>query len=363
MKQVEPKNYLIMKTDNAEVMSTIKNNSIPLPAKILIIIFLASIILFGIKHFTGFEFYLNETAKKEETQGDYSRPTDVESNCPAIPAKIPSEVNFAGKKVPIQNMDVYEHLDDQLQSCTFRHSVTFLSLKRSKREFAIIEPILKKHGIPDDLKYIAVLESRLSPDRIIGSSVGIWQLSDKTAKKFGLEINNYVDERFHVQKSTEAICKYLKSAYEIYKDWILVAAAYKFGSDELTAQLKRQNVTSYYDLLFSSYSQTYVYNLIAYKLIFENPLNYNFNVRPKDYYRDIPVDYVKVNSSVTDFVEFAKKYATNYKVLKNLNPWLRQKSLINNSKTTYYIAIPKKGSRNLNYSVQNTPSDTIVYKE
>ncbi len=352
-----------MKTDNAEIMPTIKKSSIPLPAKILIIILSGSILVFGVKHFTGFEFHFNETAKEKETETSYSKPTENESNCPAIPAKIPSEVNFAGNKVPIQNMDVYEHLDDQLQSCTFRHSVTFLSLKRSKREFAIIEPILKKYGIPNDLKYIAVLESRLSPDRIIGSSAGIWQLSSETAKKSGLEINNYVDERFHVQKSTEAACKYLNNAYKIYKDWVLVAAAYKFGSDELSAQLKRQNASSYYDLLFSSYSQTYVYNLIAYKLIFENPLEYNFNVQPKDYYPAILVDYVKVNTSIPDFVAFAQKYATNYKILKNLNPWLRQKSLINKSKATYYIAIPKKGSRNLNYSVQNTASDTLVYEE
>ncbi len=273
---------------------------------------------------------------------------------------VPDSITFAGEKVPTENFDVKEALDKELHKITYWHSETFLYLKRAHRYFPEIEKILKKNGIPDDFKYLAVTESGLTNTVSPAGAAGFWQIMKKTGKSYGLEINNEVDERYHFEKSAETACKYLKDAYRKYHNWALVAASYNVGRGNLDKQLKRQHASSYYDLLLNPETARYVYRMIAFKIIMENPQNYGFKFRKKDLYPPIPYKKISIDTAVTDFAAFAENYNTNYKILKFLNPWLRDSFLTNKYKKNYILKIPEEGSRTRNYvkSIQN--SDSII---
>ena len=273
---------------------------------------------------------------------------------------VPDSITFAGDKVPLENFDVKEALDKELHKITYWHSETFLYLKRAHRYFPEIENILKKNGIPDDFKYLAVTESGLTNTASPAGAAGFWQIMKKTGKSYGLEINDEVDERYHFEKSAETACKYLKDAYRKYHDWALVAASYNLGQGNLDKQLKRQDASSYYDLLLNSETSRYVYRIIAFKTIMENPQNYGFKFRKKDLYPQIPCTKVKIDSAVTDFASFAENFNTNYKMLKYFNPWLRDSFLTNKYKKTYTLKIPAEGSRTKNYIKEIQKPDSII---
>jgi len=273
---------------------------------------------------------------------------------------VPDSITFAGDKVPLENFDVKEALDKELHKITYWHSETFLYLKRAHRYFPEIEKILKKNGIPDDFKYLAVTESGLTNTVSPSGAAGFWQIMKKTGKSYGLEINDEVDERYHFEKSAETACKFLKDAYRKYHDWALVAASYNLGQGNLDKQLKRQDASSYYDLLLNSETSRYVYRIIAFKTILENPQNYGFKFRKRDLYPLIPVKEIVLDTAVTDFASYAEKYNTNYKMLKYFNPWLRDSFLTNKYKKTYTLKIPEEGSRTKNYIKEIQNPDSII---
>jgi hypothetical protein len=262
--------------------------------------------------------------------------------------ELPSRVTFAGEPVPMDLFDVMESLDRELLSNTYFHSQTIRLIKMAHRYFPQIEPVLKKNLVPDDFKYLAVAESGLLQAVSPAKAVGFWQLLKGTAQEYGLEVNAEVDERYHVARSTEAACQYLIESFRKYGNWTMTAASYNAGRRGMDEQIERQKKENYYDLLLNEETARYLYRVVAFKLIFEDPEAYGFTLSEKDLYHEIPSYTVTVDSAVVDFADFAAAFGTNYKILKYMNPWLRDKKLSNSSRNTYEIVLPEKGFRRPN---------------
>jgi len=313
------------------------------PIKLLFIKTL-TVILIIIPIYIIISFFCFST-DENSTDLEYNKEFNSKYNVFSIP--IPDKLDFAGENVPLKLFDVRESLDRELHVNTYWQSQTMFYLKKANRYFPIMEPILKRNNIPDDFKYLAVIESGLSNVTSPSGAKGVWQFLPNTAKEFGLEVNDEVDERYHLEKSTQAACKYLNEAYKIFKNWTLVAASYNVGMTSLTNSLKNQRVDNYYDLLLNEETARYPYRIISIKLIMSQPNNYGFHFRKKDLYSNIPSDIVKIDSSIQDLTNFAFLNKINYKILKLFNPWLRQNILTNKDKKTYEIKIPKEGFREI----------------
>ena len=255
----------------------------------------------------------------------------------------PTSVDFAGENAPLQIADVKERFDRELLVNANLHSSTILIMKRANRAFPIIEPILKKYGVPDDFKYLAVIESALTNAVSPSGAKGVWQFMPDTAKEKGMEVNDGVDERYHLQKSTEAACKYLLAAKQKFGNWTLAAASYNGGMTGVNNKIMEQLVTDYYDLLLTDETSRYVFRILALKEIMKNPAMYGFDVSKQEMYDNIPTKTIEVDSSITNLATFAKTQGINYKILKIHNPWLRDKKLVNTSKKKYLIEIPTEG--------------------
>jgi hypothetical protein len=256
---------------------------------------------------------------------------------------VPEKLDFAGEFLPLEDPDILERMDRELLVNTYWQSNALLMFKRANKYFPIIEPILEKHGIPNDFKYLAVIESGLTNAVSPAGARGVWQIMKATGRENGLEINTNVDERYNLEKATEVACKYLLEAKERFGSWTLAAASYNAGKAGVSRRLKAQNVTDYYDLLLGEETGRYMFRIVALKEILNHPDKYGFNFRHKDLYKPIPTFKVAVDTAVTDFVKFSEKFGINYKILKLHNPWLREPHLNNKSRKEYFIEIPEEG--------------------
>ncbi len=282
-------------------------------------------------------------SKKSESSGKSGisqSPKTKNMASPVYTIKVPQQASFAGEQVPLEIFYVREYFDRELTVNTYFHSSTILLLKRSNRWFPIIEPILAANNIPNDFKYLALIESGLQNVTSPAGAKGFWQFLKYTAREHGLEVNNDIDERYNVEKSTMAACSYLNESYEKYRDWTLVAAAYNAGNRRITEELKRQKVDSYYNLLLNDETARYVFRILAVKTIFENPEKYGFYPGDMDLYPPIQTEIIAVNETVKDLIDFARDHNINYKTLKYLNPWLLKDYLPNRSHRTYHLKIP-----------------------
>lgn len=261
--------------------------------------------------------------------------------------KLPENVTFAGEKLPLTNFDTRESLDREILTSAYRHSSTIMIIKRANRYLPIIERILSKNNIPDDFKYLVAAESEYSNLVSPAGATGFWQIMPETAKEAGMEVNNIVDERYDIEKSTQFACDYFKKSFEKYGNWTLTAASYNGGRAALDEQIKIQQENSYYDLLLSEETARYIFRAVAYKIIICDPAGFGFDINTDDLYP--PLDYfeVKVDTAVSDFSSFAKKFGTNYKMLKFLNPWLRKPYLTPKPEKEYTVKIPAKGMRSI----------------
>lgn len=256
---------------------------------------------------------------------------------------IPEDLNFSGEIVPQDDPEIMERIDREFLVNTYWHSNAILLLKRAHKYFPIIEPILAEHNIPDDFKYLAVAESGLQNVVSSAGATGFWQFMKATAREYGMEVNENVDERYHLEKSTEAACKYLQRSYKKYGSWTLAAAAYNTGPGSLDRYRSTQDESNYYNLLLSEETGRYVFRILALKEILSDSEKYGFIVDEEDHYPAVPDYAITVDSPITNLANFAKSHEINYKILKRHNPWLRQAHLNNASRKVYQIAIPHKG--------------------
>ncbi len=257
--------------------------------------------------------------------------------------EIPEDLNFAGEAVPQEDPEIMERVDREFLVNTYWQSNALLLMKRANKYFPIIEPILKKNGIPDDFKYLAVAESGLQNVVSPAGATGFWQIMRGTGREYGLEVNDNVDERYHVQKATQVACDYLNKWKERFGSWTLTAAAYNAGPAGIQKYMDIQQVDDYYDLLLGQETGRYVFRILAIKEILSNRDKYGFQLEEDDMYKKVPTFTVEVDTAVTNWADFAALYEINYKVLKRHNPWLREPHLNNASRKKYTIEIPNKG--------------------
>lgn len=256
--------------------------------------------------------------------------------------KIPANLDFAGERIPTENADIKERIDRELLVNTYWQSNGLLLFKRANKYFPIIEPILEKNGIPDDFKYLAVIESGLQNVTSPAGAKGFWQIMSATAKENGLEVNSNVDERYHLEKATEVACKYLNASKERFGNWTMAAAAYNAGNAGMARKINDQQVKGYYDLLLGEETKRYLPRIIAVKEILSNPEKYGFIFDNDDLYYFKPTRFVEVDTAITNIAQFSKDLGINYKILKEYNPWLRENKLNNGSRKLYQIQIPSE---------------------
>ena len=255
---------------------------------------------------------------------------------------LPEKLDFAGERVPIEDPDVYERLDREFLVNTYWQSNGLLYIKRATKYFPIIEPILKRNNIPDDFKYLALIESGLTNAVSPAGASGFWQFMKSAAKEYGLEVGDQVDERYHLEKATQAACDYLNAAKRSTGSWTMAAAAYNAGVTGMNRQANLQETNNYYDLWLNNETSRYVFRILAVKEIMKNPKKYGFIFDKRHLYNELPTYSVMIDSSITNLISFAKQYNITYKDLKIYNPWLRDRKLENKDGKTYYIKIPKK---------------------
>jgi hypothetical protein len=255
--------------------------------------------------------------------------------------KIPEGINFAGERVPVEKNDIRERMDRELLVNTYWQSNGLLMFKRANKYFPIIEPILAENGIPDDFKYLALIESGLQNVKSPAGASGFWQIMKATGRENKLEVNTNVDERYHLEKATKVACKYLKKSKERLGSWTLAAAAYNAGNYGVSKRLKTQQVDSYYDALLPDETERYVFRIVAVKEIMTNPKKYGFSFDQEDLYNLEYTRTVEVDTVINNIAAFAQKFGTNYKTLKIHNPWLRENKLNNASRKKYRIKIPQ----------------------
>ncbi|WP_304422380.1 lytic transglycosylase domain-containing protein [Paramuribaculum intestinale] len=260
--------------------------------------------------------------------------------------EIPAKVTFAGNTVSLDRDDMYERLDRELTSMAYTHGNTLLTIKRANRYFPVMAPILKRNGVPLDMLYLACIESTLNPRALSpAGAAGFWQLMPATAKEFGLEVNNFVDERYNLKKATEAACRYLKRAYSRYGNWESVAASYNGGMARISRELQAQGQNTAYNLYLTDETSRYMFRLLAMKLIMTRPADYGFSLKVNQLYRAAECTPVKVSGPVDDWQQWAIDHGTTYMALRDHNPWIRAKSLPNKTGKTYTVMVPKPGAQ------------------
>ncbi len=266
-------------------------------------------------------------------------------------ADVPEELYFAGERVPLEYPDVREALQREISVTMYMHSSTLRTLRSSKRYFAIIEPILKGAAVPEDFKYLAMAECGMNPEAIsvVGAS-GVWQFMPKTAADYGLETGNNTDLRFDIELSTSAAAKYIKSSYKTFGNWTMTAASYNLGVGGVSSRAKEQGVSSYYDLYMPQETMRYVYRILALKIVSENPAKYGFILSEDDYQKPFEnFKVVTIKEQNIKWSEVAKRYGTNYKILRLLNPWIRSYEYDNKGETEYRVKVPTENFRTKGY--------------
>lgn len=265
----------------------------------------------------------------------------------AQPPRVPEYVTFAGETIRFDRSDLYERMDRELMTFTYMHTTSMLMLKRSDRIFKQVVPILRRYGVPEDLKYLMVIESNLDPQAVSpAGAAGLWQFMSAAGKEFGLEVNANVDERYNIEKATIAACRYLKRSYARFGDWLSVAASYNAGPAAIASRMETQKEKRAVDLWLLNETSRYMFRMLAAKMMFEDPASFGFNVPEEDRYPAFGVkEVVDVSDPIPDLVEFAKEHGVSFAQLKRANLWLRESKLNNTSHRSYEIIIPKEPGR------------------
>ena len=300
-----------------------------------------AILLIGVSAAITFSLAQSNDEQMEEYEGtdrEYLFFDQIDHDTHDI--ELPKSMTFCGEEVPLDLFYVRERLEREIMVNSYRHSATILLLKRTTRWFPVMEPIMEKYGLPEDFKYLSMIESDLTNAVSPSKAVGFWQFLESTGKEYGLEINKEVDMRYSVEKETVAACKYLKDSYRKFGSWTASAAAFNCGNGRITKTMEEQRVSSYYDMLLPEETQRYVFRILALKLITENPEKYGFQIGDNGWYKPYEYKTVTVVQSIPNLVDFAFREGTNLKMLKYFNPWLRGNSLTISPGNSYEIKIP-----------------------
>lgn len=275
---------------------------------------------------------------------------------------VPDQVTFAGQTIKLDRADLRERMDRELIAFTYSHNMSTLMIKRANKYFPQIEPILKRMGVPDDLKYLMVIESNLDPQAQSGAgAAGLWQFTQSTGRAYGLEVNANIDERFNTVKATEAACRFLMEAYSKYGNWMTVAASYNGGQQGMDRRIEAQHQTDALNMWLVDETSRYMFRLLAVKMMFEDPSLFGFSFKSEDLYPYIPArKQIKVTDPVEDLVDFAEKNGVTYADLKRANLWLRESKLNNKSHRTYYVDIPDVKAEHYNPSKTKAHSEAWV---
>ncbi|MCL2417245.1 MAG: lytic transglycosylase domain-containing protein [Bacteroidales bacterium] len=253
---------------------------------------------------------------------------------------VPDSLFIFGERVPMEIYHVHERFVRELLVNVYWQSNIILLMKRANRYFPVIEPILEEMGVPSDLKYLALAESAFTHAVSPAGARGFWQFLRGTAIDMGLEVTNYVDERYHLEKATRAAARYMRANYERFGSWTLAAAAYNTGQGNIRRHIENQQTRDYYSMHLPEETMRYVFRILALKTIFENPMAYGIILREQDLWPPIPVRTVVVDTTITDLFAFAREQGTTFQQLRALNPWLRRGSLPNRNRKRYEISIP-----------------------
>ena len=267
---------------------------------------------------------------------DYNEPGNYKIQA----LNIPTEIQFAGESMQLTETDLIERMDKELLVNTYWQSNTILMLKRAHKYFPQIEKILSEEGVPDDFKYLALIESGLENVTSPAGAKGFWQIMRATGRELGLEVNANVDERYNIELATRIACKYLKKAKERLGSWTLAAASYNRGVAGIQRIMKKQQADNYYDLLLGIETKRYMFRILAVKEILESPERYGFDIKEAQKYSPLMYTTVKVDTAITNIARFSKQMGVNYKIMKIYNPWLLQNHLNNKSRKLYHIALP-----------------------
>ena len=293
--------------------------------------------------FTSLIFISYTSVEDEKTEEKIEVRKDTNVGLPQVikAADLNKAYTFAGEVLPLDNFDAVERFDRELMVNSYWQSNTLLNIKKANRFFPTIERILAENGVPDDFKYLAVAESNLRNAVSPAGARGFWQFRKLAAKEYGLEVNDEVDERYHLEKSTEAAAKYIKWLKSKFGTWFDAAAAYNVGPTRYKSLLKSQDQSHYFDLNLNSETSRYVFRLMAIKEIMANPDSYGFYLDQQDMYPPFDNYYeVLVEKSVLSWSKFAEENGVSYRILKVYNPWLRDSKLtvLNNK---YMVRIPR----------------------
>lgn len=255
---------------------------------------------------------------------------------------LPQSVDFAGEKVPLDQPDVMERLEREIYVNAYWESNMILLMKRSGKYFDEIDRIFTEAGVPTDFKYLALAESGLMNVVSPAGARGFWQFMESTAKEYGLEVNKEVDERYHFEKSTRAAVRYLQKAHAKFGDWTAVAASYNMGQTGFSKRQSEQFEKNYYNLYLNEETSRYLFRILAFKIIFENPGEFGFHLKEKDFYKNPEFKKIKVDRDIKDLAAWAKGEGSTYKQLKLYNPWLRDKRLNVRRGKVYEVVLPKE---------------------
>lgn len=267
--------------------------------------------------------------------------TPIRAMATVVSPTISRGVKLCGKTIDLDRNDMYERFDRELTSIMYSHGSTLLTIKRANKYFPIIAPLLKANGIPQDMLYLVCIESTLNPLAYSpNKAAGLWQFIPSTAKQYGLEVNDEIDERYDIVKSTNAACRYLKDAYRKYGDWPTVMASYNAGMGRISKELDAQMVDNSFELYLNDETSRYVFRIMAIKTILEAPASYGYIITADQLYRSVVCREVKISTSIKDWAEWAKAQGISYARLKEENPWIRARSLTNKSGKTYVLRIP-----------------------
>lgn len=280
----------------------------------------------------------------QKTTPDETHQKAIQANYHIYSPILPDTLSFAGEAVPLDKYYVREALDRELLVNMYWQSNMLLWLKRANRFFPEIETILQRNGVPVDFKYLCVIESGLINVYSSAGASGYWQFMKKTGINYGLEINDEIDMRWNLEKSTEAACKYLKNAYKRFGNWTSAAASYNCGEAGLARQLERQGVNNYYDVRLNNETTRYVYRILVAKMIMQNPQAYGYYVRKCDLYPPIPYTTVELKGQNVNMYDWCNQHHISYKMLRELNPWIQTGVLTNRNNHVYEVRIPTKNA-------------------